>query len=149
MALSSPALRRFVRHALTSGPGGPAPGPAQLASAFNRLCDRLRARLQPLFGATPVDALFARALHVATAEFPWLPEVIVDDDDRCSPEALDRVSADISRDALEAGLATVLAHDIGLLTAFIGEDFVMPLVQAAWDPPPPLPRPARIEGDHE
>jgi hypothetical protein len=35
-------------------------------------------------------------------------------------------------DRLEEGLAAVLAHNIGLLVAFVGEDLVLPLVQQAW-----------------
>ena len=35
-------------------------------------------------------------------------------------------------DRLEEGLAAVLAHNIALLSAFVGEDLVLPLVQQAW-----------------
>jgi hypothetical protein len=147
MTVSSPKLRRFVRHALAGATRDGAPDRAQLASSFNLLCERLRARLHPLFGPTAIAALFARALHVATAEFPWLSNIVLKDGERCSLEGLDRVSGEIERDAIEEGLAVVLAHEIGLLSAFIGEDFVMPLVQAAWEAP--SVEPARIEGDHE
>jgi hypothetical protein len=148
MPLSSPKLRRFVRHALIGVAGDTAPDRAQLASSFDLLCERLRARLQPLFGATAIAALFARALHVATAEFPWLADVVPTDGERCSVEGLERVSGHIERDALEEGLATVLAHDIGLLSAFIGDDFVMPLVEAAWGATLPAV-PGLTEGDHD
>jgi hypothetical protein len=147
MSLSAQKLRRFVMHALVGATGQPAPDRAQLASAFDLLCDRLRGRLHPLFGPTASAALFARALHVATAEFPWLSDVVPKEGERCSLEGLERVSGEIEREALVEGLAAVLAHDIGLLSAFIGEDFVMPIVQAAWEPT--SIRPARIEGDHE
>jgi hypothetical protein len=120
---------------------------AQLASSFDVLCDRLRARLHPMFGPTAIAALFVRALHVATAEFPWLADVVAKDGERCSLEGLERLSAEIKLDAIHAGLADVLAHEIGLLSALIGEDFVMPLVQAAWESPSIAP--ALIEGDHE
>ena len=33
---------------------------------------------------------------------------------------------------LVEGLATVLAQNIGLLSTFVGEDLVLPLVQEAW-----------------
>jgi hypothetical protein len=146
MSLSSPNLRGFVKHAL-GATGGRTPDRAQLASSFDLLCERLRARLHPLFGPTAVAALFARALHVATAEFPWLADVVSNDGQRCSTEGLQRVRAEVELDAIQAGLAAVLAHEIGLLSTFIGEDFVMPLVQAAWATTPVGP--ARIEGDHE
>jgi len=88
-----------------------------------------------------------RALHVATAEFPWLADVVAKDGERCSIEGLEGVSAEIALDTIHRGLAAVLAHEIGLLGAFIGEDFVIPLVQSAWDTT--SGGPARIEGDHE
>jgi hypothetical protein len=147
MPLSSPKLQRFVEHALMSVGGDAVAGRAELASAFDVLCDRLRARLHPVFGPTAIAALFVRAHYVATAEFPWLANVVPNDGERCSLEGLERVSAEIELDAIQAGLAAVLAHEIGLLSAFIGEDFVMPLVQAAWETT--SIGPARIEGDHE
>jgi hypothetical protein len=147
MALSSPQLRRFVKYALVAATGQTAPDQSQLASSFDLLCERLRARLHPLFGPTAIAALFARAVHVATAEFFWLGDVVPRDGERCSLEGLDRVSGTMQRETLEEGLAAVLAHQIGLLGAFIGEDLVMPLVQAAWETT--SIGPARMEGDHE
>jgi hypothetical protein len=146
MPLSSPKLRRFVRRALVGATGHTAPDKGQLAGAFDHLCERLRARLYPLFGRTAIAALFARGLHVATAEFPWLADAVPKDAEPCSLEGLERVG-EIERGAIEEGLATVLAHNIGLLSAFIGEDFVMPLVQAAWETT--SVGPAQIEGDHD
>jgi hypothetical protein len=147
MSLSSPKRQRFVMHALVGATGRRAPDRTQLAAAFDLLCDRLRGRLHSLFGPTAVAALFDRALHVATTEFPWLSDVVPKGGERCSLEGFERVSGDITHEAFAEGLATVLAHDIELLTAFIGEDFVMPLVQAAWETT--SIGPARIEGNHE
>jgi hypothetical protein len=147
MSLSSPQLRNFVKHALVGATSQAAPDPAQLAAAFDLLCDRLRGRLHPLFGPTAIAALFARAIHVATAEFPWLSDVVPKDSERCSLEGLERVGEEIKREALTEGLAAILAHDIGLLSAFIGEEFVMPLVEAAWETTSISP--TRIEGDYE
>jgi hypothetical protein len=146
MPLSSPKLRRFVIQALVAAAGEPAPDRARLAFAFDLLCERLLGRLHPLFGATAVAALFARALHLATAEFLWLSQAIPRDPQRCTL-GLEGVSEEIKPEALAEGLAAVLAHDIGLLSAFIGEDFVMPIVQAAWETT--ANGPARIEGDYE
>jgi hypothetical protein len=107
------------------------PDPPRLASAFNKLCDRLRDHLQPLFGTTAVTALFARALHVSTAEFPWLAKVIGKNGDGCSMDVLPTIQ-DVDIGTLPDGLATVLAHNIGLLSTFVGDDLVLPLVQEAW-----------------
>jgi hypothetical protein len=146
MPLSSPKLRRFVTHALIAASGTTAPDQAQLVSSFNLLCERFRARLHPLFGPAAIAALFDRARHVATAEFPWLANVVPKHGERCSLEGLER-GGEIERDALKEGLAALLAHNIELLSAFIGEDFVMPLVQAAWETT--SVGPAQTEGDHE
>ncbi len=51
------------------------PDAAQLGQAFETLCVRLRARLQAMFGGAAVEALFARSLHLARGEFPWLKNV--------------------------------------------------------------------------
>ncbi len=130
MTLSSPQLRRFVRRTLVEATGTKALDRPQLASAFNTLCERLRQRLQPLFGASAVTALFARALHVATAEFPWLADVIGKNGDGCSANVI--TSPEVEMASLEDGLAAVLAHNIGLLSTFVGDDLVLPLVQEAW-----------------
>jgi hypothetical protein len=129
MILSSPQLRRFVRRTLVEATGTKALDRQQIASAFNTLCERLRQRLQPLFGASAVTALFARALHVATAEFPWLADVIGNNGGGCSANI---TSPEVDMTSLEDGLAAVLAHNIGLLSTFVGDDLVLPLVQEAW-----------------
>ena len=145
--LSSPKLRRLVKNALIGATGDAAPKPAQLAAAFDLLCDRLRARLRPLFGSNSIGALFTRALHVATPEFPWLADLLSTDGEACSLKGLERISDKVNGDALAEGLAAVLAHEIGLLSEFIGEDLVMPLVQAAWETT--TLGAAWIEGNHE
>src|SRR5687767_12474902 len=83
MALSPPSLRRFVRRALVDATGATLPDRAQLASTFDMLCERLLRQLQPLFGTTAINALYARAVHVATAEFSWLREVVSNGQEPC------------------------------------------------------------------
>jgi hypothetical protein len=131
MTLSPHPLRRFVRRALVDATGTASPDRAQLASAFDMLCERLRRQLQPLFGATAVNALFVRALHVATVEFPWLRDLVRNEQNPC---AADRIASvpEPGIETVEAGLAALLAHNIGLLSTFVGEDLVLPLVQQAW-----------------
>jgi hypothetical protein len=155
MPLSSQALRRFVHRALADEAGAASPDRKQAAAAFDALCERLRGRLQPLFGRAAIAALFARALHVSTHEFPWLEGVIAKGSDHCSPPGLQTLAPEVTAELLHDGLAAVLANDIGLLSTFIGEDFVMPLVQQAWGSTslprhlaktPPL-APAKTESD--
>lgn len=131
MSLTSQRLRRFARRALVDASGVPSPGTAQLADAFDTLCRGLHKQLQPLFGTPAVDALFARTLHVATTEFPWLAEVLPNG---LHPSVVDRAAAlgTAGADHLEEGLAAVLAGNIGLLSEFVGDDVVLPLVEQAW-----------------
>ena len=131
MTLSPPSLRRFARRALVDATGSASPDRAHLASAFDVLYQRLRQQLRPLFGATAVNALFVRAVHVAAAEFPWLPEILPSDKDPCASDRIASV-AEPEAETVKEGLAAVLAHNIGLLNTFVGEDLVLPLVQQAW-----------------
>ena len=147
MPLSSPGLRRFVNQALISTSRVPNPDRTQLSDAFSLLCDRLRQRFQSIFGTPATVALFTRALHMAAQEYPWLIELKLNPE-RCSLEGFDSAHARLESKDFAAGLAAVLAYDIGLLTAFIGEDFVMPLVQDAWgDASVADHRPATSEGE--
>jgi hypothetical protein len=131
MPLHSPSLRRFVRRALVDATGVAEPDRAQLASAFDTLCQRLRDRLQPLFGTAAVAALYVRSVHVATGEYPWLHELAGNGQGSCSIDGIATLGS-LDVETLHDGLTTVLAHNIGLLSAFVGEDLVMPLVQQAW-----------------
>jgi hypothetical protein len=126
MSVTSPELRRFARRALVDDTGVAAPDPVALGTAFTTLSGRLRRRLQPLFGAAAVETLFARALHMAASEYSWLVDVVAENGAGCA------VTQTATVDGLEDGFAAVLAHDIGLLSVFIGEDIVLPLVQQAW-----------------
>lgn len=131
MPLHSPSLRRFVRRALVDTAGVTDPDPAQLASAFATLCQGLRNRLQPLFGTAAVSALFVRSIDVAVGEHPWLAQILPKDQDSCSADTI-ATPGSLDVNMLQEGLATVLACNIGLLSAFVGEDLVLPLVEQAW-----------------
>ncbi len=131
MPLDSPSLRRFVSRALVDATGVAEPDRAQLASAFDTLCQRLRGRLQPLFGTAAVAALFVRSVHVAAGEYPWLGYIERSGEDTWSVEGIATIES-LNLDTLHDGLATVLTHNIGLLSALVGEGLVLPLVEQAW-----------------
>ena len=121
-----------MRHALVAATDDGAPDGAQLRAAFDVLCDQLWFRLRPLFGELAIRALFARALHVSQAEFRWLEGVTLETGNRCALQKLDTVSRDLAPNVLADGLAAILAHEITLLSAFIGEDIVLPVVEQSW-----------------
>lgn len=136
MTLSSPQLRQFAEHTLAGATGAVSPDLAQLAIAFDTLSERLATVLQPLFGTMAAEALLARARHVAAAEFPWLADIVPKDSERCSTDAVHAHAAHLTPARMQQGLAAVLAQEIGMLSALIGDDLVMPLVQRAWGTPP-------------
>ena len=120
ITLNALDLRRVVGRALLAETHMAAPDRMQLAEAFGKLCERLRRRLQPLFGSTAVSALFARAVHLATGDFPWLATAVPRSLERCSAADLSG-RGDLTAATVEEGLAAVLAHNVGLLSTFIGE----------------------------
>jgi hypothetical protein len=84
-----------------------------------------------LFGSTAVNTLFLRAVYLATVEFKWLDRVVPKSQDLCAVAPIASVDV-LEIGVLEEGLAAVLAHNIELLSGFVGEDLVLPLVQQAW-----------------
>jgi hypothetical protein len=145
--MSSSKLHRFARHALVTTTRATVPDAAQLASAFNELCEGLRERLQPMFGPAAMAALFGRAHRLAISEFPWLANVVHATDGRCSVEGLETAARDLAPGVIADGLAAVVAHAIGLLSTLIGDDLVMPLVYQAWGTAALGPPRAKTEGN--
>jgi hypothetical protein len=135
----SPAAQVLARRVLQHEAGGRAEL-AALAEAAERADARLRGRLASLIGPTGYTALVARAVYLAQAEVPALERVTVD---ALATEAegglhgvreFARATGDAG--AAEAGLSAILAHVIGLLGTFIGEDLALRLIRDAW---PELP----------
>jgi hypothetical protein len=131
----SPAAQVLARRVLRHEAGGRAE-PAALAEAAERADARLRERLASLIGQTGYTTLVARAVRLAQAEVPALERVSVDALATGAEGALHgvrefaRASGDTG--AAEAGLSAILAHVIGLLITFIGEDLALRLIRDAW-----------------
>jgi hypothetical protein len=130
MDASSSRYRQFARGALVKTTNSAAPTHSQLMAAFQTLRERLRQTLLPVFGSTAVEALFDRSRHLATDEFPWFAELLPKRDERAID--LSKVAGPAAIETLRDGLAAMLAHDIALLVALIGEDFIRPLIHKAW-----------------
>jgi hypothetical protein len=130
MPLNSQKLWPEVRQALTRVAASAHPDPNRSIGAFNILRDLLRRRLEPIFGSGAVDALFARSTSLAANEFRWLNDAMPNGARpfRETPPPANTPAAGPLLD----GLVAVLSHDIALLIAFVGEDFVMPIVRQAW-----------------
>jgi hypothetical protein len=131
----SPAAQVLARRVLRHEAGGRAE-PAALAEAAERADARLRGRLASLIGQTGYTTLLARAVRLAQAEVPALEHVTVDalaigaEGGLHGVREFARATGDA--DAAEAGLSAILAHVIGLLVTFIGEDLALRLIRDAW-----------------
>jgi hypothetical protein len=130
MDASSNRYRQFARGALGKTVNSAAPTHSQLLTAFQTLRERLARTLIPVFGSMAVDALFDRSRHLSTDEYPWLAELLPDRGGKAIDPS--KVADLAAVDGLREGFATMLGHDIGLLVALVGEDFIMPLTHKAW-----------------
>ena len=121
-----------MQETLRASIGTLAPTPVEIGAAFDVLCVALRKRLQPVFGAVAVTALFARAVHVESETFAWLADVLPAGADACARDGLEALHGQVPPAVLEEALGAVLSREISLLSEFIGDDVVMPLVYEAW-----------------
>ena len=125
------ALRQLAVRVLRdqSGPNADA---ASVALAARRCFEQLARVLTPLIGQVGIDALAARAVHLAQREYPWL----ADTRDREHAEG-PLVQVSMSLEHHEPALATeaaaaVLATFTGLLVTMIGEPLTGRLMRQAW-----------------
>lgn len=136
----SKRFRQYTRQVLVHSASSATPSPSDIAAAFQTSRERLMRTLVGIFGSAATDALFERSAHLVNDEFAWLADSI------SAAKVLEVSgipSAKTADDVLD-GLAAILAYDIGLLVALVGEDLILPLVQKAWDP---NARPATALGD--
>lgn len=126
-------MKRFAEqlmaHEMTAHPSrGMTPAPAFL------VCERLHPTLATLLGTVGFSALLGRALALASAEVPWLRGVQLEADGSCAEPQDIKVlggAAEVSR-----GSTILLAHLLGLLVSFIGEELSVRLMRDIW---PSLP----------
>lgn len=129
--LGHAALRQLAMTVLTRHSGS-AEGAEALATAARRAYDDLAHVSTPLIGQVGVDALTARALHLAQREYPWLVEAA---ESERTNEPFAQVILNLGRQhpaiAIE-GTAAVFAAFAGLLVTFIGEPLTTGLLRKAW-----------------
>ena len=128
--LGQPALRQLARTVLAQQ--SQSEGTAGLAAAVRRAYDELVQVSTPLIGQVGVDALLARALHLAQQEHPWLSEAAESDS---ANEPFARIIASVSRQdpaVATEGTAALFAAFAGLLVTFIGEALTTNLLRKAW-----------------
>jgi hypothetical protein len=127
IAALRPLAARVLMHR-----AGPDADAAAVAAAERRAYDELVPVLAPLIGRVGIDALAARALHLAQQEYPWLANTR---DSEQSERLFSHVSFSLEQQdpalATEAA-AAVLATFTGLLVRLIGEPLAARLIRQAW-----------------
>jgi len=122
-----PAIRAFLASEVGLQADATSIGAAAIA-----LCGRLSDQLVPLVGEVGVSALFARSLHLAKSEFPWL--ALSRDAEPADPPftqlrvCLGRQTPAVAIEAASAFIAIFC----GLLTSLIGDTMTRRLLRDAW-----------------
>ena len=107
--------------AKSSDPGHP--------GAFH-VCERLRPHLAALMGRGGFLAVLARTLAVARGEVPWLAAVEVATDG--SLKGWEKLEMEVKPNLRAEGNVILVAHLLGLLVAFIGDNLTLRLVRDVW-----------------
>lgn len=109
---------------------GPTPDATGIATSVLVTWQQVARRLAPVIGVRGANVLFARALHLASVTFPWLPG---DDEPAERLEAIlrARLEAQPVAIAFEAG-CTVLQILTQLLSDLIGEPLSERLLTPVW-----------------
>ena len=108
---------------------------AAIASGAVATLRRIDAALCPIIGSRGVDALFRRSLHLARAQFSWLPAATFVSDGVHSYPSLQAVLAVRPAAQALAGYSMVLQGFLDLLANLIGEALTERLLRSVWNHP--------------
>jgi hypothetical protein len=111
---------------------------AGLADATEQVFQKLSRRLSTLVSAGGSQALVARALHVARAEFPFFEGVRVGTTPERCFEGLSERSQTVEANEARMGLVAVLGILLDVLVGLVGEDLTVRLVGEIWPGLPSL-----------
>lgn len=128
---SAPGFGPLAARLLEHEAGGQEEAP-QLADAAERICEKLYGELTPLIGIDGLTAIFARALHLVQAEFPFLQGGKVELQSAACLKGLHQSSQGLEPAEVRRGIVTFLASLVWLLGTFIGEAMVLRLIARAW-----------------
>jgi hypothetical protein len=129
MNRDTPQMRNFAKRLMATETGGSKSYETKILLAFH-VCEKLRLHLATFMGSTGFQTLLARALVLAAAEVSWLRGVRVKADGAL--EGVEELQTKRAPDELFEGGVVLLAHLLGLLVAFIGENLTLRLVREVW-----------------
>jgi hypothetical protein len=129
MSRATPEMRSFARRLIALDGKGGQSSEAKLPVAF-QVCEKLRPHFGTLMGKAGFRALLSRALVVAHAEVPHLHVLQVNASG--SVEGLEELEARVDSEGINEAGVVLVAHLLGLLVAFIGENLTMRLVGEVW-----------------
>jgi hypothetical protein len=115
------------------GRGGPKRASPAVGGTVVRDWNLVRSRLAPIIGEDGFRVLFARSLHRARAEHPWLAREAVSPDDPFASLTASLASQPPERGA--QGIGALVAHFDDLLHALIGEELAARLLLNPSSPP--------------
>ncbi|MFG6430511.1 hypothetical protein [Roseateles sp. LYH14W] len=103
-----------------------------IATAILALWTDIEAALQPIVGRRGVAALFKRALHLTTAQHPWLAPLKPGQEDAVDMAHLRQLVAEQAPAQAGAAGSALFENFRELLTALIGTPLSERLLQAVW-----------------
>lgn len=125
--------RRILEHEL-----GDPEAPGEIVQDVEGCFRRLQGTLVTLIGVAGFEALAGRAGRLARPEHGWLETAVVP----ARPDGIfEDLSGRVERQGASAvidGATALLAHFIGLLFTFIGEELTLQIVQRFWTEVPRL-----------
>lgn len=134
MSRPTAKLRNVAKRILTHERQFHGPFTALTPVSFGAI-DRLRPHLANLMGTGGVRALLQRSLALSKGDAPWVCTVEVN-----ANGSLESREQQLESTKRRESEDVVLAHVLGLMEAFIGENLTMRLIQEAW-PKVPLAAP--------
>jgi hypothetical protein len=129
MSRVSPQMRIFAKRLILCEANHSKLAQTKTSDAF-AVFEKLRPQLAILMGNGGFRALLSRALALAVAEVPWLRAVNVKPDGVLG--GLEELPGHLDLDNIFEGRVVLLAHLLGLMVAFIGENLTLRLVREVW-----------------
>lgn len=127
-------LARNLARATLMDRAGRTPDSAAIGAAVLRTWELTATQLTALIGPRAVTVLLLRALHLASAEFPFLAQVAAQGNDAL-PALQAALSARLPGEAVEVGVSLMVNFN-ELLATLIGVSLSERLMTPVWAPSP-------------